>query len=61
MVQSCWICEPDVLLANSTPAAVAVRDTTRATPTVFVQVTDTIAAGLVESFAAQPEAISLGS
>src|SRR6516165_10697314 len=28
----------DVILANTTPIAIAVRDTTRTTPTVFVQV-----------------------
>src|SRR5262249_51383526 len=30
----------DVILANTTPIAIAVRDTTRTTPTVFVQVSD---------------------
>jgi ABC transporter substrate binding protein len=37
----------DVILANSTPIAVAVRDITRTTPTVFVQVSDPITAGVV--------------
>src|SRR5271166_1836049 len=41
----------DVILANTTPVAVAVRDTTRTTPTVFVQVSDPIAAGVVQSLA----------
>jgi ABC-type uncharacterized transport system substrate-binding protein len=39
----------DVILANSTPVAVAVRDTTRTTPTVFVQVSDPMTAGVVQS------------
>jgi putative tryptophan/tyrosine transport system substrate-binding protein len=39
----------DVILANSTPVAVAVRDTIRTTPTVFVQVSDPISAGVVQS------------
>jgi putative ABC transport system substrate-binding protein len=39
----------DVILANSTPVAVAVRDTTRTTPTVFVQVSDPMTAGVVRS------------
>jgi ABC transporter substrate binding protein len=39
----------DVILANSTPVAVAVRDTTRTTPTVFVQVSDPVTAGVVQS------------
>jgi putative tryptophan/tyrosine transport system substrate-binding protein len=41
----------DVILANSTPVAVAVRDTTRTTPTVFVQVSDPVSAGVVQSLA----------
>src|SRR3984893_1254494 len=41
----------DVILANTTPVAVAVRDTTRTTPTVFVQVSDPVAAGVVQSLA----------
>src|SRR5438093_9006708 len=41
----------DVILANSTPVAVAVRDTTRTTPTVFVQVSDPVTAGVVQSLA----------
>src|SRR5215470_3541388 len=41
----------DVILANSTPIAVAVRDTTRTTPTVFVQVSDPVTAGVVQSLA----------
>jgi putative ABC transport system substrate-binding protein len=42
---------PDVILANSTPVAVAVRDTTRTMPTVFVQVSDPVAVGVVQSLA----------
>ena len=41
----------DVILANSTPIAVAVRETTRTTPTVFVQVSDPVTAGVVQSLA----------
>src|SRR6266508_5940259 len=41
----------DVILANTTPIAIAVRDTTRTTPTVFVQVSDPVAAGVVQSLA----------
>jgi ABC-type uncharacterized transport system substrate-binding protein len=40
----------DVILANSTPAAAAVRETTR-TATVFVQVSDPVTAGVVQSLA----------
>jgi putative tryptophan/tyrosine transport system substrate-binding protein len=39
----------DVILANSTPIAVAVRDVTRTIPTVFVQVSDPVTAGVVQS------------
>jgi putative tryptophan/tyrosine transport system substrate-binding protein len=41
----------DVILANSTPVTVAVRDRTRTTPTVFVQVSDPVTAGVVQSLA----------
>jgi putative ABC transport system substrate-binding protein len=41
----------DVILTNSTPATVAVRDTNRTTPTVFLQVGDPVAAGVVQSLA----------
>jgi putative tryptophan/tyrosine transport system substrate-binding protein len=41
----------DVILANSTPIAVAVRDVTRTIPTVFVQVSDPVTAGAVQSLA----------
>ena len=41
----------DVILVNSTPVAVAVRDTTRTTPTVFVQVSEPVTAGVVQSLA----------
>jgi putative tryptophan/tyrosine transport system substrate-binding protein len=40
-----------VILANSTPIAAAVRETTRTTPTVFVQVSDPVTAGVVQSLA----------
>jgi putative tryptophan/tyrosine transport system substrate-binding protein len=40
----------DVILANSTPVAVAVRDTTRKTPTVFVQVSDPVSAGVCKAW-----------
>src|SRR5215472_17229703 len=39
----------DVILTNSTPATVAVRDITRTTPTIFVQVSDPV--GVVQSLA----------
>jgi len=41
----------DVILANSTPVAAVVRETTRTTPTVFVQVSDPVTAGVVQSLA----------
>jgi putative tryptophan/tyrosine transport system substrate-binding protein len=41
----------DVILTNSTPATVAVRDITRTTPTIFVQVSDPVGAGVVQSLA----------
>jgi putative tryptophan/tyrosine transport system substrate-binding protein len=41
----------DVILANSTPIAVAVRDITRTIPTVFVQVSDPVTAGVVQTLA----------
>ena len=41
----------DVILANSTPVAAAVRETTHTTPTVFVQVSDPVTAGVVQSLA----------
>jgi putative tryptophan/tyrosine transport system substrate-binding protein len=41
----------DVILTNSTPVTVAVKETTRATPTVFLQVSDPVAAGVVQSLA----------
>jgi putative tryptophan/tyrosine transport system substrate-binding protein len=41
----------DVILTNSTPATVAVRDITPATPTIFVQVSDPVGAGVVQSLA----------
>jgi putative tryptophan/tyrosine transport system substrate-binding protein len=41
----------DVILTNSTPPTVAVRDITRTTPTIFVQVSDPVGAGVVQSLA----------
>jgi ABC-type uncharacterized transport system substrate-binding protein len=42
----------DVILVNSTPVvAAAVKDIARTTPTVFVQVSDPVAAGFVQSLA----------
>jgi putative tryptophan/tyrosine transport system substrate-binding protein len=41
----------DVILVNSTPVTAAVKDITRTTPTVFVQVSDPVAAGFVQSLA----------
>jgi putative ABC transport system substrate-binding protein len=41
----------DVILTNSTPVTVAVRDTTRTAPAVFVQVSDPVGAGVVQSLA----------
>jgi putative ABC transport system substrate-binding protein len=41
----------DVILANSTPIAAAVRETTHTTPTIFVQVSDPVTAGVVQSLA----------
>jgi len=41
----------DVILTNSTPVTVAVRDTTPTTPTIFVQVSDPVDAGVVQSLA----------
>jgi len=42
---------PDVILAHSTPVAVALRHETRTIPIVFVNVSDPIGAGLVASLA----------
>ena len=42
---------PDVILANSTPVAVALREQGDAVPVVFVQVTDPVGQGLVASLA----------
>jgi putative ABC transport system substrate-binding protein len=41
----------DVILVNSTPVAAAVKDTVHRTPTVFVQVSDPVAAGVVQTLA----------
>ncbi len=40
---------PDVVLANGTSAVVALQQATRTVPIVFVQVTDPVGAGIVES------------
>ena len=42
---------PDVVLANGTSAVVALQQATRTVPVVFVQVTDPVGAGIVESLA----------
>ena len=43
---------PDVIVAASPPAVLALKQTTRTVPIVFVAVTDPVALGLVESLAA---------
>jgi putative tryptophan/tyrosine transport system substrate-binding protein len=43
--------QPDVILAHSTPVNVALKRVNRTIPIVFVNVTDPIASGLVESLA----------
>jgi putative tryptophan/tyrosine transport system substrate-binding protein len=42
---------PDVILASGTPASTALNRETRSIPVVFVQVTDPVGSGFVESFA----------
>jgi putative tryptophan/tyrosine transport system substrate-binding protein len=42
---------PDVILANGTPSVISLRQLTRTLPIVFVQVTDPVGAGFVESLA----------
>jgi putative ABC transport system substrate-binding protein len=42
---------PDVILVQSTPALAALRSVTRSIPTVFVQVSDPVRSGYVESLA----------
>jgi putative ABC transport system substrate-binding protein len=42
---------PDVVLANGTSAVVALQQATRTVPIVFVQVTDPVGGGIVESLA----------
>jgi putative ABC transport system substrate-binding protein len=42
---------PDLILANSTPVTVALRDQSRAVPIVFTQVVDPVGQGLVSSLA----------
>src|SRR2546421_26621 len=41
---------PDVILASGTPASTALNRETRSIPVVFVQVTDPVGSGFVESF-----------
>jgi putative tryptophan/tyrosine transport system substrate-binding protein len=43
--------QPDVILSESTPAAVALQQETRAIPIVFVGVSDPLGSGVVASFA----------
>ena len=43
--------QPDVILSNSTPITVAAGMATRTTPIVFTNVTDPVAAGVVQSWA----------
>ena len=42
---------PDLILCQSTPALVALREETKAIPLLFVQVTDPVGAGFVQSLA----------
>jgi len=42
---------PDVILASGTPSVISLRQLTRTLPIVFVQVTDPVGAGFVESLA----------
>src|SRR6266511_769362 len=42
---------PDLILANSTPVTVALREQSRAVPIVFTQVVDPVGAGFVDSLA----------
>ena len=42
--------QPDVILAHTTPATLAVQQETRAIPIVFVQVSDPVGSGFVASF-----------
>jgi putative tryptophan/tyrosine transport system substrate-binding protein len=41
--------KPDVIVGNSTPVVVALRQTTRSIPVVFVQIIDPVGSGLVET------------
>ena len=43
--------QPDVMLSESTPAAVALKQQTRSIPIVFIGVSDPVASGLVASLA----------
>jgi putative ABC transport system substrate-binding protein len=43
--------KPDVIVGNSTPVVVALRQATRSIPVVFVQIIDPVGSGLVKSLA----------
>ena len=43
--------QPDLILSNSTPITIAARMATQTTPIVFTNVTDPVAAGVVQSLA----------
>jgi len=43
--------KPDLIFVTSTPVTVAVRDATRTIPVVFMQVTEPVSAGLVQTWA----------
>jgi ABC-type uncharacterized transport system substrate-binding protein len=43
--------KPDVIVGNSTPVVMALRQTTSSIPVVFVQIIDPVGGGLVESLA----------
>ncbi len=43
--------QPDLIVSNSTPITIAARMATRTTPIVFTNVTDPVAAGLVQNLA----------
>jgi hypothetical protein len=43
--------KPDVIVGNSTPVVVALRQATRSIPIIFVQIIDPVGSGLVETLA----------
>jgi putative ABC transport system substrate-binding protein len=43
--------KPDVIVGNSTPVVVALRQATRSIPVIFVQIIDPVGSGLVETLA----------